>query len=114
MKTRCVETEMMGLELSAGAQLTALRWQNRLAGTTLELSGGAELDVEVDTARDRIWIEGWHIQRGQNEPVPADEEAGFRVGYHRPDYPDIAEHLTDASRWAPSTAATWFPMAKTV
>ncbi len=103
MEKWCVQTEMMSLELSAGAQLTASRWQNRLAGTTLDLGGGAELEVEVDASRERLWIEGWHIQRGQNEPVPADEEAGFTAGYHRPDYPDIAEQLKDTSRWAPST-----------
>ncbi len=103
MKTRCVKTAMMGLALSAGAQLTALRWDNRLTGRTLELGGGAELEVEVDAACDRIWIEGWHIQRGQSEPVPADDEAGFRAVYHRPDYPDVAEQLKEASRWAPCT-----------
>ena len=29
-------------------------------------------------------------------------ERGFIQGYHRPDYPDILEHLSDESRWKPA------------
>ena len=29
--------------------------------------------------RERIWIEGWHQQRGDREAVAPDEESGFKA-----------------------------------
>ena len=93
--------------MSAGAELKALQWRNRLAQTTLDLCGGAELEVDVDVARQRVWIEGWHFQRCGKKACAPDEESGFLAGYHLPDYPDIHEHLKDASRWPTCTGLFW-------
>lgn len=116
----CVVTDAFAFEFERGEGLKALRWRNHLAGKTLELSGGTELEVEVDAARQRIWIEGWHCQRSEKDAVAPDAESGFLAGYHRPDYPDIHEHLKDASRWPAATGlfalvddATYWAWART-
>ncbi|MFA6567911.1 MAG: hypothetical protein WCS96_06835 [Victivallales bacterium] len=116
----CVKTDSFAFELDADAELKALRWQNHLAGKTLDLGGGSELEVEIDTARQRIWIEGWHYQRSGKEAVAPDKENGFKAGYHLPEYPDIHEHLKDASRWGTSPGlfglvgdATYWAWART-
>jgi len=97
-----VKTDAFTFELVCGEELKALRWRNHQAGAVLDLGGGAELEVEVDAARDRVWIEGWHTQKGDKEAAPPDLESGFKAGYHRPDYPDIREHRADDARWRPA------------
>jgi len=101
-----VETDFLALELEADKELKALKWHNRLAGKTLELGCGSELEVEIDNAGRRIWIEGWHVQSQAQKPCSADEESGFKAGYHLPDYPDIDEHLKDAKQWQPFAVLT--------
>ena len=91
---------VLRLQAKAGGPLTAMALVNRLVGDQLiPLGDGPELEVEVDAAKARIWIEGWHFQRTDKEAVGADEESGFLAGYHRPEYPDIDENMQDATRW---------------
>ena len=115
-----ITAESFAFELDTADGLTARRWRNKLTGETLDLGGGVELEVEVDAAKARIWIEGWHVQRGEKAAVAPDAESGFKAGYQRPDYPDIHEHLRDSSRWQPSPGlfdllgdATYWAWART-
>ena len=105
-------SDAFAFELDTRDGLKALRWRNQRTGQTLDLGGGAELEVEVDAAKDRIWIEGWNFQRTDREPVAPEAESGFKAGYHRFDYPDIHEHLADAARW-PAATGLFFLVADT-
>src|SRR5438552_5923816 len=69
---------VFALDLSDG--LRAVRWENRVAGRTLELGGGSELEVDLDAAEKRIRITGWKFARSQETDGPPDEEQGFRAG----------------------------------
>jgi hypothetical protein len=40
----CVNTDAFAFELDATGELKTLRWHNHLAGRTLELGGGSELE----------------------------------------------------------------------
>jgi len=115
-----ITTAAFAFEMDASQGLKAISWQNKLSGETLALGGGAELGVVLDHAKERIWIEGWHQQRGDREAVAPDEESGFRAGWHLPGYPDIHEHIENESRWWPGPSlihlfgdATYWSWART-
>ncbi|MCC6580150.1 MAG: hypothetical protein IT440_06880 [Phycisphaeraceae bacterium] len=54
LRSPCLE-----LELSTGDTLRAVSLTNRLTGRTFPLGQSAEVELDVDAARRRMWIEGW-------------------------------------------------------
>lgn len=74
--------------LDTGRGLRAVSWANRLAGRTLRLGHGHELDCDLDVAERRIGITGWRgIDSQTGNPKP-DRERGYRAGYFRPEFDD--------------------------
>jgi len=72
-------------EVDISDGLTSRSWKNHLTGHALDLGCGPELEVEVDAAKARIWIEGWHLQRtdtgaGRREVVEHLDQRGSTEG----------------------------------
>lgn len=51
--TKTIGTSAFDFELDCEKELKALRGRNHLGGTSLDLGGGPELEVEVDAAKAR-------------------------------------------------------------
>jgi hypothetical protein len=85
-----LEAPAWSLHLKAGAELRACRWDNHLTGRSIDLGQGPELQVELDTAARRLWIEGWRGKPSQVEDSPPNGETGFQQGYWRPELDDSA------------------------
>ena len=77
------------LTLATGGEFRAQAWVNRLAGATLQLDG-PELAVDLDTARRRVWLQGWRCHGGDVGAAATDDEAGCRAGHARPEFDDHA------------------------
>ena len=57
--TLLVQNAGVTLALDTRQGLRAQWLENRYTGRRLELGGGPELEVELDVAERRLWIEGW-------------------------------------------------------
>src|SRR5207249_1075265 len=79
---------LFALDLSDGVR--AMRLQHRVAGRTLALGGGSELEIDLEAAEKRIGITGWKFARSQETDGPPDEETGFRAGFARPEFDDAS------------------------
>jgi len=84
-------TPAFSFHISTEDGLRAMAWENRLAGVRLDLGGGPELEVDLDAAERRIWIEGWRWHVTDNGATDPDAERGFRDGCCRAEFDD--------SRW---------------
>jgi len=75
----CSPAFVFRLDTTAG--LRAESWENRLTGRRLTLDGG-ELEIDVDTADQRIGITGWKFvhSSGSSSVSSGDEEPGYRTG----------------------------------
>src|SRR5216117_358596 len=95
------------LDLSDG--LRAVRWENRVAGRTLELGGGSELEIDLDAAEKRIGITGWKFARAQETDGPPDEEQGFRAGFARLEFDDASwtPVMAPNGDFGPSSGFAW-------
>ncbi len=91
MSTLKLHAPAFSIRFDTHETLRASSWTNHLRNSTLDFDGAAEIGVELDTARRRVWLEGWNQQFGGREAGDADLDPGFRAGYHRPEYPDIEE-----------------------
>ena len=83
-----LSTQDQQLDLNTSRGLRVSAWRNLLTGRRLDLAGGSELEVDVDSAQRRIWIEGW---RGKPSQIPLgspNQEAGYRGGFHLPELND--------------------------
>ncbi len=89
--------------------LRAATWENGLAGKTLNLGGGSELDIDLDAAERRIGISGWKFARSQEVDGPPAEEAGLRAGFARSDFDDSSwtAVMTPNGDFAPRTGYAW-------
>ena len=75
------------LHLNVDGEPAASSWENLLTGRRLDLAG-SELEVDVDSAVKRLWIEGWRAAPTQDGPGKPNAETGYRQGYCRPEYDD--------------------------
>ncbi len=51
-----------------GSGLRAESWTNLISGRSVNLGDGPELEVDIDTTEQRIWITGWRIVRSDQGP----------------------------------------------
>ena len=93
-------TALYRFHLRTYGGLRASSWQNLQTHRRLDLGSGAELQVGLDAAVRRLWIEGWRGTPSQVENSPPHHETGFRQGYWRPEYDD--------SRWRAAVAPSFF------
>jgi len=76
------------LDTSSG--LRAESWTNLISGRSVNLGDGPELEVDVDTADQRIWITGWRVVRSDEGGVEHDHDAdlGVSTGFAEPGFDD--------------------------
>lgn len=86
-----------------------MSWENRVAGRTLNLGNGPELEVDLDAAERRIGITGWKFSQTQEMDGPAAEETGLRAGVFKPEFDDSSwtAVMTPNVDIAPRTGYAW-------
>jgi hypothetical protein len=65
-------------------------WHNRLTGKTVSLGKGPEVELDFDAAEQWITIPGWRTAVSQSQPSAPDDDQGFRAGWFRPEFNDLA------------------------
>ncbi len=68
--------------------LQAVAMKNLITGQHLLLGNGPELEVDVDSAEQRLWITGWKWIRSQDKDSLPEEDRGFIEGFHQPVFND--------------------------
>ncbi len=68
-------------------RLASTEFENRISGRSFPLSSVQEFVLTLSASKHRVEIPWWRFVFGPDEaPVPPEEEQGFRLGYHRPDF----------------------------
>ena len=76
-------------------KLSSTSFDNKLSGHNFALSKVQELTLTFSSAEQRIEIPWWKFQFGPDKTsIPAEQEQGFRLGYHRADFQDKAWEVT--------------------
>jgi hypothetical protein len=88
------------LDLSNGVH--AIFVENRLTGKRIDLGGGPECGLRFSAAQQRIELLGWKQAAGGNKASAPNEEHGFRIGFHQPEFDDSQWQNTD-SPWVLSS-----------
>src|ERR1035441_1253203 len=77
-------------------KLRSTSFDNRLSSRSIRLSGVQELTLTFSSAEQRIEIPWWKFQFSPDTTsIPAEQEQGFRLGYHRADFQDKAWEVTE-------------------
>jgi hypothetical protein len=74
--------------LDVGDGFKGLEWENRLTGKKILLGSGVEVELDFDSAEQRIPILGWRVASGQPGFVQPDDEGGLKLGCAAFDYDD--------------------------
>jgi len=74
------------VDISSGLRARYLR--NALSGHRIDLGGEPELEIDLDTAQDRIGITGWRVKCSHDGRCDADREPGYMEGLARPEMHD--------------------------
>ena len=71
-----------------GGRLRTVAVTNKITGHTWSLNTNAEARATFAASSSRIEIPVWRYSPGTSHSVDPDEDAGFKQGFHRPDFAD--------------------------
>ena len=71
-----------------GGKLRTVAIVNKRTGRSWRLNTRAEVTLRFSAATTRIDIPQWRYAPGNREAVPPEDDAGFREGYHKPEFDD--------------------------
>jgi hypothetical protein len=77
-------------------KLASTSFDNKLSGRSFPLSQVQELTLTFSAAEQRVEIPWWKFAFSPDETaVPPEQEQGFKLGYHRSDFPDQPWEVTE-------------------
>ncbi|MHB0998473.1 MAG: alpha-galactosidase [Armatimonadota bacterium] len=85
-----LQTPSYKLKLDFSNGLHAVSLDNSNTKDTLMLGSHPDLEVDIDSAYKRIWIEGWRATQSPSDASLPDKETGYQSGYYKPELDDSA------------------------
>jgi len=74
--------------LDLSGSLRAKSWLNRSTDRTISFGSGAEVEIDLDAADQRIWIPGWKATTAHADIADPNQDPGIAGGFARPEFDD--------------------------